>query len=142
MALHLAAEYPVHKLVLLSPYVLARRYWFTIVPLESYLFSFGYWFPDLPRWRLPISDAIMQTAARQVAFFKTFNLKAVRSAVALIDQVKTELPHIYNPTLIIQSKQDSVVDPSGAVLIHTQLGSTQKTPALVRMLGPYHFSRY
>ncbi len=126
LGLHLAAQYPVHKLVLLSPYLLIRRYWFTILPLEAYIFSLGYWLQDIPRWQLPIQDPITQAAAQRVVFFRTFNLKAVRSAVSLIGRVKTELPQIQNPTLIIQSIRDSVVDPSGAVLLHQKLGSNQK----------------
>ena len=126
LGLHLAAQHPVHKLVLLSPYLLIRRYWFTVLPLEAYVFSLGYWLQDIPRLGLPIRDPIMQAAAQQVVFFHTFNLKAVRSAIALIDQVKTELPQIQNPSLIIQSKRDSVVDPSGAMLLYEKLESDEK----------------
>lgn len=126
LGLHLAAQHPVHKLVLLCPYLSIRRPWYAILPVEALIFSVGYWFEDIPRFRLPIQDPIMQAAAQRVVFYRTFNLKAVRSAIALIDRVKPELPQIQTPTLILQTRQDTVVEPSGAEFLHQQLGSAEK----------------
>ncbi len=126
LALHLAADYPLHKLVLLSPYLLIRRHWYYLLPPEAYLFSIGWWIDSLPRQQLPIRDSVMRAAAWQASFFQTFNLVAVRSATELIEQVKQEVPAIQVPTLIIQSEQDTVVDPSGAAWLHQHLGSSSK----------------
>lgn len=127
LALYLAANKPTTNLVLLSPFVAIRREWYYLLPLEAYLFSIGYLISDVPRiLGLPIMDKIMLEAAREAAFFQTFNLAAVRSAIDLISQVKPLLPKIQEPTLIIQSPKDRVVDPEGARFIYQQLGSKRK----------------
>lgn len=127
LGLHLAAAYPLDKLVLLCPYLALRRQWFYLLPLESWLFSLGWLIQDLPRWRLPLRDPVMRQLAEEIVFYRTFNLAAVRSAIALIEQVKAELPTITTPTLILQALQDSVVDPAGAQIIYERLGSSIKT---------------
>uniref|UniRef100_B8HYQ3 Carboxylesterase n=1 Tax=Cyanothece sp. (strain PCC 7425 / ATCC 29141) TaxID=395961 RepID=B8HYQ3_CYAP4 len=126
LALHLAAHYPVDRVVLLCPYLLIRRQWFYLLPLEAYLFSIGWLLEDVPRWRLPLTDPIMHELALKAAFFRSFNLSAVRSAIELIALVKTELSSITQPTLIIQSKKDTVVDPSGAAYLYHHLPTPQK----------------
>ncbi len=126
LALHLAASVPVTKMVLLSPYVSVRYEWFYLLPPEAYLYSIGWLIEDIPRLKLPIFDDALRAAAESVAYFRTFNLSTVRSAIDLIERVKTELPAIRTPTLIIQSRKDSVVDPSGAEYIYQHLGSSDK----------------
>ncbi len=126
LALHLAAHYPVAKLVLMSPYLRLRHQWYYLLPLEAYLFSLGYIIDDVPSFNLPIKDSKMRQAADQVAFLQTFNITAVRSANALIDLVKTELSKIHTPTLILQSREDSVVDPAGAEYYYQNIGASIK----------------
>jgi carboxylesterase len=126
LALHLAATYPVHKLVLLAPYVRIRSFKYYLWPAETYLSSIGQFIEDIPRFRLPIRDPAMQRAAKKAVFFRSFNLPAVRSAMELIEQVKLELPSITAPTLIIQSPKDTVIDPAGAEWVYQALGSTTK----------------
>lgn len=126
LGLHLAASNPFAKLVLLSPYLAIRHRPYYLVRPEVYLFSIGRWVNDLPRLRLPIRDVQMRRLAEEAAFFRSFNLPAVRSANELIAQVKAELPQIQVPTLIIQSPKDSVVDPAGAEWVYRHIGSSQK----------------
>lgn len=127
LGLHLAAAYPLDKLVLLCPYLALRRQWFYLLPLETWLFSLGWLIQDLPRWWLPLRDPVMRQLVEEIVFYRTFNLAAVRSAIALIEQVKAELPQITTPALIMQAQQDSVVDPAGAQIIYQRLGSSIKT---------------
>lgn len=126
LALYLAAKKPIKNLVLLSPFLALKHEWYYLVRPEAYLFSIGYLLSDLPRLQLPILDKTMLKAAQEVLFFQTFNLAAVRSALDLIDRVKPLLPQIDEPTLIIQSLKDSVVDPEGARVIYQQIGSKHK----------------
>lgn len=127
LGLHLAAAYPLSRLILLCPYLALRRQWFYLLPLEAWLFSLGWFIRDLPRWRLPLRDPAMRKLAEEIVFYRTFNLAAVRSAIALIEQVKAELPQIKTPTLILQAQRDSIVDPAGAQIIYERLGSAVKT---------------
>jgi carboxylesterase len=126
LALQLATNYPVHQLVMLSPYLSIRHYWFYGLPPEAYLWSLGYIIRDLPRLRLPIFDVDKHKMAWKVSFFQTFNLASVRSAMNLIDLVKPKLSEINAPTLIIQSLKDTVVAPSGAQYLYDHLGSRDK----------------
>ncbi len=127
LGLHLAAtqatEQAVDKLVLMSPYFAIRHEWYYILRPEAYLFSIGKWITNVPRRRLPIRDRAMLQQAEAAAFFMTFNLAAVRSANELIAQVKTEVPQITVPSLILQSPKDSVVDPAGAQWLVEHLGA-------------------
>ncbi len=126
LALHLAAQVPVDRIVLLSPFLAIRHHWYWLLKPEDYLHSIGYALDWVPRLRLAVNDPIARAAAEQASHLRTFNLPAVRSALELIEQVKQELPQIQAPTLILQSPQDSVVDPLGAELIYRTLGSQQK----------------
>jgi len=120
LALHLAAQVRVSRLVLLAPF-LGMSWW--LYPL---LYSVGYALPSLPRVHLPIADPEMEAQARQVCFFRDFNLQAVRSALELQKMVKQSLPQITVPTLMIQSRQDQVVDPQASWTGFQELGSPEK----------------
>ncbi len=126
LALHLAYGQPVARLVLLSPFLRIYRPWFAPLPAEPLVRAIAPWIPYLPRRALPIGDAQMRQQAEAAAFFKSFNLQAVASALELIAQVEQELPAIRCPTLIMQGRQDDTVDPEGARQIYEQLGSPQK----------------
>jgi carboxylesterase len=120
LALHLAAQVRVSRLVLLAPF-LGMSWW--LYPL---LYSVGYALPSLPRVHLPIADPEMEAQARQVCFFRDFNLQAVRSALELQKMVKQSLPQITVPTLMMQSRQDQVVDPQASWTGFQELGSPEK----------------
>ncbi len=127
LGLHLAARYPIQKLVLLSPFYRLRHRWYYLFRPEDYLDSIlGQLIDDVPRLRLPITDPHMRQQAGQILVFRSFNLSAVRSALELIGKLKSELPEIHNPTLILQSHRDSVVDPTGAEAYYQGLGSEGK----------------
>ncbi len=127
LGLYLAANNPVQKLVLLSPFLAIKHEWYYFLRPEVYLFSIiGQIIDHLPRLRLPIRDNTMRQLAEEVAFFKTFNLLSVKSAIELINLVKPMLSQIHIPTLIIQSLKDTVVDPDGAKFIYQNLGSSTK----------------
>ncbi|MFN4278865.1 alpha/beta hydrolase [Thermosynechococcus sp.] len=126
LALHLAHHHPVEALVLLAPFLRIYRPWFFPVAPEKLVQSLGSWIPWLPRRHLPIRDRALRQAAEAACYFKSFNLQAVRSALDLIAQVEQELPQITTPTLILQSRGDTVVDPQGAEIIYEQLGSPHK----------------
>jgi len=120
LALHLATQYPVGNLVLLAPF-LALPF-----PLEALVQSLGRVIPQTPRLALPLKDRAMRREAEQVAFLRTMNMAAVRSALDLIAVVKSELATITNRTLLIQSPLDSVVAPRGAQVIYDNLASVEK----------------
>jgi carboxylesterase len=127
LALHLAFSHPVHKLVLLAPFFAIRHRWYYLFRLEQYLNSLGWLLDDVPRFRLPIRDSEVRALAEKVAYFRSFNLTAVRSALELIEQVKGEVASIQVPTLILQPRQDTVVDPDQAVWLYRELGSAEKS---------------
>ena len=130
LALHLAASHaeqqPIQRLILLSPFLKVRKEWYYLLAPEVYLQSLGRLIRHIPRFRLPINDPDMHDRAHRSAYFKTFNLKAARSALELIRMVSHTLETVQSPTLIVQSHRDTVVCPSGARLLMNRLGSPVK----------------
>ncbi len=132
VALHLAAQMsaiqkPPEQMVLLSPFMAIKRLWFTGLPLEFYVQAFGGVVKSAPRRHLAIADREIRALGEKVDRTRTFNLISVQSALQLIGKVKQTLPKLTTPTLIIQSSQDSVVDPPGAQYLYDHLGSQIKT---------------
>ncbi|MEN9229617.1 MAG: alpha/beta fold hydrolase [Thermostichus sp. DG02_5_bins_236] len=126
LALHLAFAHPLHKLVLLSPFFAIRHQWYYGLRPEQYLNSIGRLLEDVPRLQLPIRDGDVRALAEKTAYFQSFNLPSVRSALELIERVRGEVARIQVPTLILQSRQDTVVDPEQAEWLYRELGSEQK----------------
>jgi carboxylesterase len=117
----------VARLVLLAP-CLAIRY-AGLLPLEPsrYLGYLARLFPNLPRRPPAVRDPEMRRRAAAAEHFRTFSMGATVSALELIDVVKTLVPTITLPTLIIQGTRDTVVEPALAGWLHAKLGSSQKT---------------
>ncbi len=130
LGLHLAANYaehlPVNRLILMSPFLKIRMAWYYLLQPERYVRSLGGLIRQIPRWRLPIRDLEMHDLALQAAYFKTFNIPSVRSALELIKLVDNEIEQVHCPTLIIQSTGDRVVCPSGAKILMERLPADEK----------------
>ena len=126
LALRLATRRPVARMVLLAPF-LAIRY-SGLIPLRpaSYLRHLAKLIPDLPRRPPAVRDPVMRRWAASHDGFRTFNLHATISALELIDEVKSLVCEITTPTLIIQGRLDTVVEPSNARWLYRQLGATTK----------------
>lgn len=117
----------IDRLVLLAPYLNIRYHWYYGFRLETYVQTLGRVIEQVPRLSLPIRDRDMEKAASQAAFFQSFNMYAVRSAIDFIEtHVKPVIPSITVPTLIMQAEGDRVVDPSGAQLLYDNMASSEK----------------
>jgi carboxylesterase len=126
LALYLATRRPVARQALLAPF-LAIRY-SGLIPLRpaTYLRQLARVFPNLPRRPPAVRDPEMRRWASAASCFRTFNVHASLSALELIDVVIPLVPLITIPTLIIQGKLDTVVEPESAVWLHRHLGATHK----------------
>jgi carboxylesterase len=126
LALRLATRRPVARQVLLAPF-LAFRY-SGLIPLRpaSYLLYLASVVPDLPRRPPAVRDREMRRWASNASRFRTFSLAATQSALELIAVVEREVPEIRVPTLIIQGRRDTVVEPANASWLYRNLGSTEK----------------
>ncbi len=126
LALALATRKPVGRLVLLAPFLAIRYTGLIPVRPASYLSRLAALVPDLPRRPPAVRDPEMRRWAAGIDRFKTFNLHAAVSALELIDTVKPLVPSIVNPTLILQGRLDTVVEPANATWLYRNLGSTEK----------------
>ena len=126
LALLLATRRPVARLVLLAPF-LAIRY-SGLIPFHpsSYLRPIARLLPDIPRRFAPARDPEARRKLGATSRFRTFSLRAAVSALELIERVKPLVPEIRVPTLILQGRLDTVVDPVGAAWLAVHLGSTEK----------------
>jgi carboxylesterase len=126
LALYLASRRPVARMVLLAPF-LAIRYT-RLIPVRpmSYLRHVARVMPNIPRRAPAVRDAAMRRSVAASAYFRTFSLDAAVSALELIEEVKPLVPGLTVPTLIIQGKLDTVVEPRDATWLHDHLGATHK----------------
>jgi carboxylesterase len=126
LALHLASRRPVWRQVLLSPF-LSIRYsaWIPVRP-ETYLTHLARIAPNLPRRPPAVRDPEMRRWATASAQYQTFSVPAALSALDLIEEVKPLISSIRTPTLIIQGRLDTVVDPAKAVWLYDHLGASEK----------------
>ena len=127
LALRLATTRPVARLVLLAPFLVIR--YSRLIPLRpaTYLRPLAKFIPDLPRRRPAVRDPLMRRWASGQDGFRTFNLQAAISALELIEEVTPLVGEIRTPTLIVQGRLDTVVEPSRSRWLHNQLGATTKT---------------
>jgi carboxylesterase len=136
LALHLASRKRVARQVLMAPF-LAIRYT-GLIPLRpaSYLRHLAQIIPNVPRRPPAVRDPEMKRWAAGIDRYRTFNLHSAISALELIDDVKLLVPRITAPTLIIQGRLDTVVEPANAAWLYQNLGSSEK--ALINLLESDH----
>jgi carboxylesterase len=127
LALHLATKRNVARLVLLAPFLAIRYSGLVPVRPALYLRPLARLIPNLPRRAPAVRDPEMRRWAAGTDRFRTFSVRAALSAVELIDTVKPLVPQIRVPTLIIQGRLDSVVEPGGASWLHEHLGASEKS---------------
>jgi carboxylesterase len=126
LALNLAASKPVERMVLLAPFLEIRFTWMMPVRPETLLRPLARLLPHLPRRGPAMRDRTARDSVAGQDRFRTFNLHASISALDLIEKVKPIINSITVPTLILQGKHDSVVEPRGAEWVYRNLGSTHK----------------
>jgi carboxylesterase len=126
LALYLAGRRPVLRQVLLAPF-LAIRY-SHLIPLRpsTYLRHVARLIPNIRRRPSAVRDPEMRRWADAAACYRTFSLDAALSALELIEEVKPLVPEIKVPTLIIQGRLDTVVEPRNATWLRDHLGASRK----------------
>jgi carboxylesterase len=126
LALLLAMRRPVSRLVLIAPFLairlLGRVPGLSDVPMR-WLARFV---PRLPRRGPAALDPEARRGLRGTDRFETFCLRATVSALELIEHVKPLVGSIDVPTLILQGRWDTVVEPSGATWLYQHLGGERK----------------
>ncbi len=128
LALLLADRRPVSRLVLLAPFLAIRYSGLIPIPPSTYLRPIARFLPDLPRRPAPVRDLEARQRLDAMTRFRTFSLRATLSALELIDRVKPLVPTIRTPTLILQGRLDTVVEPRGAAWLALHLGSIARKP--------------
>lgn len=115
LSLKLATEYSVHRLVSLSaPIYLANR---QVLFLPLY---------RLFRRFIPKKQRNYDIEPHSVANYDQTPLSSLASLLDLIDSVKTDLPRVHCPTLLVQSRREHTVRPESATYIYDHLGATDK----------------
>ena len=126
LALHLASHRPVDRLILLAPFLAIRFSRWVPIAARHWLGPLARVVPDVPRRpAATVNRAIRRELAGSTPF-RTFNLASTLSALALIEEVKPTVGAIQAPTLILQGKRDTVVEPAGAAWLLDHLGAEEK----------------
>jgi carboxylesterase len=126
LALYLASRRPVARLVLLAPFLAIRYSRLITVHPSVYLRPIARVIPNLRRRPPAVRDPEVRQQVLAAACYRTFNLNAAVSALELIEEVKPTVPKITTPTLIIQGRRDTVVEPRNATWLLHHLGARQK----------------
>ena len=116
LAMHLAAQHQVRGFVSLSApiFLLDER----VYKIDEY--EFEYYVKE----RTPEAEAHILAEGR--FSYDAIPLKALSSLLELIDLVKEELGEIKASALILQSQDDTLVNPQSAEYIYDHLGSKEK----------------
>jgi carboxylesterase len=131
ISLALAAEEPerVARLVLVCPFLAVRHYRFLGPRPETLLNAgWGRWIGQIPRrWPATKSREARRAVGRATTHrFRTFSLHATRSALELIERVRGMVDRVEAPTLIVQSRRDSTVQPTEAAWLFDRIGAREK----------------
>jgi len=140
VALYLASRRPVDRLVLIAPFLAIRgagRLPFRAATVVKALARVA---PNVPRRRPAVRDRDARRRLAALDRFRTFNLSAAASALDLIELVRPGLPNVTAPTLVLQGRLDTVVDPSRAAWLLERLGSKRKR--LVVLPGSDHLAAH
>lgn len=126
LSLYLSARRPVARQVLLAPFLAIR--FGQLIPMRPafWLRHLARVLPNLRRRPPAVRDPEMRRRVAAAEGYRTFNVAAALSALELIELVEAIVPTITVPTLIIQGKRDTVVEPRNATWLHEHLGSTRK----------------
>ena len=126
LALHLASHRPVDRLILLAPFLAIRFSRWVPIPAQHWLGPIARVLPNLPRRPAATVSRAVRRDLDSSTPFRTFSLPSTLSALALIERVKPTVGTIQAPTLILQGKRDTVVEPSGAAWLLEHLGTEDK----------------
>lgn len=127
LALRMAQLYPalVSGLVLVNPSVLSRRKEMVVLPVLKHLASSV----------KAIADDIAKPGVSEHAYPRT-PLKALDSLRRAWPVVRSQLPLVTAPLLLLHSRQDHVVEPENAATILSGVGSTDVTEVVLE--NSYH----
>ncbi len=126
LALMLATRRPVRRLVLIAPFLAIRYLGRLPIPSDQYLRWFAKVVPRVPRRGPAAIDPEVRQSVRSTDRFETFCMRATVSALDLIEKVKPLVAAVKAPTLIMQGRHDTVVEPAGAKWLYDQIGATTK----------------
>jgi carboxylesterase len=111
LAVLLAAERQVDGIVLVSPPIRFR----------DWRAPFASWYAPL----IPYADHT-QSGNDISHYYEVTPSRSIAQLNEMIDQVKTALPSVQEPALILQSLQDQTIDPGSATYVFDNLGSADK----------------
>ena len=127
LAAHYAQQYKVAGVAAYAAPIFMKNPLFPLLPIVK---RFKKFFP------VPEKDAADPAARELARSYDRVPLECVSSLLELIAHVKHDLQDVTVPALLIQSKNDHTVHPDNVHLIHSLLGSTDKT--IIEVEKSYH----
>ncbi len=128
LALHLAAHYQVEGIVALAPALYLKRKLSRLIPYAP---------PFLKYYRdkkgSDIRDPVEK--AKNISYKKT-SIRAAKELLKLYDHLKSDLPEIYSPLLVVHSINDHTVQIKGAEEIYERVSSKDKR--FLKLEKSYH----
>lgn len=124
LAMHLAANRDVGRLVILSPFFKVAYNKWHIIPEEWLVFTVGRLLRHLKKkYSGNCNDP--EARAKHIAYYH-YALSSILEALKLVQVVQGELSRIHNPVLILHAKGDKTTSPSASRKIFESLPSKIK----------------
>jgi carboxylesterase len=131
LSLYLASRRPVARQVLLAPFLAIRFGHLLPMGPAASLRALSRVMPQIPRRPPAVRDRAVRRQMAGSGCFRTFSLAAAISALELIEEVKPTVPSIKTPTLILQGRRDTVVEPRDSTWLRDHLGASCKALVLL-----------
>ncbi|MFN8671336.1 MAG: alpha/beta fold hydrolase [Candidatus Sericytochromatia bacterium] len=125
LALKLAENYDIDKVIVLSPFISVTYKWYYIFTPETYLKTVGNLIDNYPA-SLTLTHINDPVERKKYVRGETFSFKCARSALELIQLVKNDIKKVKSPILIMHSKADMTTDYSGSEFIYNNISSKEK----------------
>lgn len=124
LAMHLAANAKLEKLVLLSPFLKIAYRPAHLIPEEWLVYTVGRLLRHLKKNHSGNCDN-PEARKRHIAYFH-YALSSINQALELVNVIREEVQRIHNKVLIIHSKKDRTTSPSASRRLFDDLPSLEK----------------
>lgn len=128
LALHLAARYPIDAVITLAGAIIMKDWRLKLLPLAKKIIRYQY--------KSKGPDIRSKEAKKLSATYHKYPIKSLVEFLRLLDFVKTELPSVKTPSLVIHSRRDHTITFDNLEYIANNISSS-----LVRTLtleNSYH----
>lgn len=126
LAVQLANDFNVNKLIFLSPFVMLNKSLSFHLPDKLAVHITMLLSKHSKRKGIGLFDTTYKEEADTLLFNQTFNMKSLLSLLELVQKTKPLMKNIENSSLVFHSTKDEIADFKGGKYLYNQLSSRNK----------------